>query len=440
MYNRITILALLFLCRQEVNAKHDLCHSMVFSDAQPVQFWAAECDTYNQHEAQGVFHKCFCQPFNCDDEIVFQFTDDSSGEVITPVSGPVTLPNLSDWLNHATGSNPDWTTGAAPEVTMPGAFPTIIQSEILYADYAFIEGYDYIITINYTNVWNSGGANPRNIYLLIMDVSYNILEQEVDAMPISPGASDSIVISFTAPANAVKIGVYGSVGSNITLTLNSTSGTYSGTVVTPGASDDFILSVRNESGFEILSLPFDPVFNVDKYVYTISLIPSEVSPEICNEIVIFYIRNDTTGTDVAKSDCININTHTPSILVTYSNHRNFAGLIYENQSPDTTFYLRIPAVFYHQRFPEEDETMELTSSLLTLNATLRKQRLLDTDYMPYYMHEKIKLVLKHQFVSIYGKEWVKQEAYEISDGNRLSPLKKAKCWISEKDFVQRNVL
>jgi hypothetical protein len=66
--------------------------------------------------------------------------------------------------------------------------------------------------------------------------------------------------------------------------------------------------------------------------------------------------------------------------------------------------------------------------------------MLDVDYVPYYFHEKLKFVLKHQFVSIYGKEWVKQEPYEIADGDRRWPIKKAKCWISEKEFVHRNVL
>jgi hypothetical protein len=65
---------------------------------------------------------------------------------------------------------------------------------------------------------------------------------------------------------------------------------------------------------------------------------------------------------------------------------------------------------------------------------------MDTDYMPYYMHEKIKLVLKHQFVSIYNKEWVKEAAYELSDTDRRWPVTKAKCWITEKEFVHRNVL
>jgi hypothetical protein len=77
---------------------------------------------------------------------------------------------------------------------------------------------------------------------------------------------------------------------------------------------------------------------------------------------------------------------------------------------------------------------------VTLNGTVRKQRQLDVDYVPYYFHEKLKLILKHQLLTVFNRQWVKQEAYEIQDGDRRWPVKKAKCWLSERDFVQRNIL
>lgn len=286
MHNRIIpYIALLFLW--EVTTTYSL--AMVLSDAQPIQFWPVECDTFNQHEADGVHHRCFCQPFQCDDEIIVQ------GTVAIDSSPPV--------------------------------------------------------------------------------------------------------------------------------------------------SDDYSLQFLDESGNLLLTLPFEVSENALNFVYTVSFIPSALSPEICDTFVQLKIVNDTTVTDIAKSDCIEIaSSHANSILITYRNHRNFAGLVYEDLSPPLEFHLRIPAIFYHQRFPEEDETMELSTSLVSLNGVMHRQRLLDTDYLPYYMHEKIKFVLKHQFVTVFDKEWVKQEAYEIENGERRWPIKKARCWMSEKDFVHRNVL
>jgi len=208
----------------------------------------------------------------------------------------------------------------------------------------------------------------------------------------------------------------------------------------PPVADDYTLTIVAENGGTLAEIPFDVQEVGDKFVYSVTLNLETMSPDLCSTRVQFQINNASTVTSVAKSDCIDIADHDNTILITYSNHRNFAGLVYQNASPEFEFYLRVPAIFYHQRFPEEDEVIELSSSLVALTGELKRTRLMDTDYMPYYMHEKIKLVLKHQFVSIYNKEWVKEAAYELSDTDRRWPVTKAKCWITEKEFVHRNVL
>jgi hypothetical protein len=290
MYNCLifSILAVIVPLREE-NLKTDLCYFMVFSDAQPVQFWLVECNTYNQQLSEGVHHKCFCQPWQCDDEIKIQFTEDS------------------------------------------------------------------------------------------------------DSSPDTP--------------------------------------------------DDFSLSIRDEGASELLNIPFDVVDTGTKFVYSLSLIPSDLSPDLCDQKVQFVIINDTTETTIAQSDCQDIqSSQTETILINYRNHRNVFGLIYSDMSPEVDFNLRVPAIFFHQRFPKEEETIVLSTSMVSANSVVRKQRLLDVDYVPYYFHEKLNLILQHQFVTIYNREWVTQEAYEIVEGNRLWPVKKGKIYLSEKDFVMRNVL
>lgn len=54
---------------------------IVLSDSLPVQFWLPECDTYNEQEVVGINPACWNQPFNCDDPIVTQFTDEESLEL-----------------------------------------------------------------------------------------------------------------------------------------------------------------------------------------------------------------------------------------------------------------------------------------------------------------------------------------------------------------------
>lgn len=284
---KVFIFALLFLTEDTLsNFQPDL---MVFSDAQPVQFWPIECETYNQHVHDGVFHRCFLLPWNCDDRIVIQLLDNE-------------------------------------------ASPT----------------------------------TERDLSIVIRD------------------DNDDFVAELPLEADLSRI-------------------------------DDDIIT------------------------YNLSFVPSDESPEICEKKVRFLVYDNDLADFIGHSDGHHITASTPNtILIEYYNHLNVFGLYYSELEPK--FQIRIPAIFFHQRFPEEDEVMELTSELVTLNGSMRRQRLLDTDYMPYYMHEKIKLILKHQYVSIYNKLWTKQESYDIQDGNRMFPEKKAKCWLSDKEFMQRSVL
>src|SRR5688572_20635943 len=50
---------------------------MTISDSNPIQFWVNGEETFNEsNPICGLTDACFCQPFNCDDPIIDQFTDD----------------------------------------------------------------------------------------------------------------------------------------------------------------------------------------------------------------------------------------------------------------------------------------------------------------------------------------------------------------------------
>jgi hypothetical protein len=367
-----------------------------------------------------MHYSCFCQPWECDDEIKLQFTDSpgsnyslliyddqeqlldsidideiSSGvyqiAFIPSETSPevcdrliqlriqqnagaqgVSLPDLDEWQNDG-GAGTAWTTGANPSVAVPGAGP---NSKYLYADFAFIVGVEYTVFLNYNSSAITAG---KQIAVIICDSSFNIQESNGVDVIASSGANSTNPITFVATADTTRIAVritFDGIAPTVTVTLTSAVAT----------------------------------------------------------------RSIGTDTVVAKSDCLDIRDHPESILLEYSNHRNFAGIKYEISSPEEIFKIRIPSVFYHERFPEEDEVIELSSSLVTLNGTVRKQRRLDIDYVPYYFHEKLKLILKHQSLEIYNRAWVKQEGYEIVEGDKRWPVKMARVWLSERDFVHRNIL
>lgn len=389
---------------------------MQFSDALPVQFWLTGCETFNEHQAAGVHHVCFCHPWNCDDEIKVQFTDiagnnfsllivdmadnllseipieevssgvyqtsftpsETSPEVCNQLvrlrvqqnagQQAVSLPDFTEWQNTGTGTA--WTTGANPSVSVT----TGNISQILWVAYAFVPGTEYTLEINYDAV---DGAFSQIATSIFNDSFVEQFGTGVDVIG-GTGPHTTETLTFTATADTTRVGVRISAGgfSGVTVTLDTTLLT-----ITAG----------------------EPSF-------------------------------------VAKTDCLDIREHFESILLTYSNHRDFAGLKYTLSSPEETFQIRIPAVFYHERYPEEDEVIELSTSLATLNGTVRKQKRLDTDYLPYYFHEKLKLILKHQTLLINNRAYVKQEAYEIVEGDKRWPVKMGRVWLSERDFVHRNIL
>jgi len=395
---------------------------MTFSDANPVQFWLIDCDTYNEEERYGLYNRCFCAPFECDDEIKIQFQDDENQSFTLLVydedeslldditieeteagvyfvsfipsdntpgicdkkvqlkvrknagTQGVSLPAFNTWTN-AGGAGSPWTTGSSPSFALVGGGG---DSEYLIADFAFILGVEYTVSLAYTS---SASNLFSRISVAIMDGSNNLQFTNGIEVIGDTGSHTTVPITFTATASTTRIGVrlVDDTFSSLTVTLNSSSAT----------------------------------------------------------------RSLGTASIVAKSDCLYIKeTHEGSILLSYSNNRNYAGIINNNGSPDLTFYLRIPAVFNEERFPEEEEPLQLSNNrIISLNSQVKAQKLLETDQMPFYMHRKMKLVLKHQFLTIEEKDYIQEEPYEeVENSNKRWPMRRYTCWLTEKEYVIRNIL
>jgi hypothetical protein len=176
-------------------------------------------------------------------------------------------------------------------------------------------------------------------------------------------------------------------------------------------------------------------------IYDVSFIPGELG--ICDQQVqMVIVKNTTPDEDVARTDALDIkDTQDETVLIKYSNHRNYAGLNYSDISPDPEFNLRIPAIFIQDDFPQTDEVLQLSNSrMIQLNSEITSKWLLQVKQVPMYMHKKILIALTHQYVSINGLSVVKNDAYEILKGNPRYPLKQATCLLTEKEDIQRNIL
>lgn len=422
---------------------------MTISNALPVQFWDEAEETFNEKQVCGIDQICWCMPWHCADTIPFQFTDDFV--VVEPEPEEVTedavLPALSTGENLA-GSFEDWTEGATPSVILPESLEVGVhteQSDKIIWDYAFIAGDEYEITFDFTATENQNLT--ARFYLLD-----SLNNEEYTDDDLMTGLSGSVSFIFTATAGSVKYGLrlirftLGPIDEN-TITITSMSGTHTYLEEPePAVPPDPIyykLQVLNSSGDVIQTHDFEStLIDSNTYLYELPFNPQE--QELCDDQVSFQIIDSDASPDsvIKKSDCLQIKESIDCTLaIDYSNNKNFNGLIFEDISPSTTFRIRIPARFFTEDNPSEQEDLELSNSeIVRLYNKLEERRQLEISFVPHYMHRKIQLALMCDNVTIDEKQWIRRETYEKVEGRKTYPLKRANVWLHDKDFIKENQL
>lgn len=145
---------------------------------------------------------------------------------------------------------------------------------------------------------------------------------------------------------------------------------------------------------------------------------------------------------LAKSGCLDVNTfQSCTEVIQYSNSGPFDDINFNPASPSTDFFLRVPAIFFEEEFPDEYESIDLSSSeIVQLSSEVKHKKLLDVGWMPFYMIEKLQLVLTNDSLIIQGKNWIKGDGMTKIQGNKRYPLRKTQFLLTDKDFIKRNVL
>lgn len=455
MKHFLLIFALLIASCDEEHTIQCKSVAIQISDANPIQFWPVDCLTYNENEVCGIHPKCWCHPWECDDEIPTQFTDtdpfeeyslvayNSDSEVLATIpftssdkfytetdfefSNNQFLVSLTGWSQYSSspGTSVGWNWNS-PGANVDGTAGTLSNTYNIHqtrqqavglgiGDYDKFPAGSYTFRVRINN-YSTGGSSPLS---------------ETFAMSAfnTPGVGG---VQNGVTVERVSVGIF--VDYDVTLTTDQDYTYFGFGANKQGPSAGSVIKMTVES-ITIIDYPLDYTLTA----YSNSFIPNEEN--ICDEQVQFKIESDLSSpAEVAKSDCIDIRTtQSCTKVINYSNNRNFAGLIYTGLSPEQVFNIRVPAIFFHEQFPEEDEAMELTTGIQKTSGTLKVQRLFDTDYLPYYMHKKLQLIFKHQFITIDGLSWLKEEKYEIQPGERRWPVKKAKCFLTQ-DYIQRAVL
>jgi hypothetical protein len=186
-----------------------------------------------------------------------------------------------------------------------------------------------------------------------------------------------------------------------------------------------------------------PFYDFTIFDLTVSL--STISPSVCNTQIQFKIFDATSGLEVAHSDGIDLTDYDTdsTVLMEYSNSSSIAGLHFSEASPTPpNFYLRVPAVFFFENYPQEQEDLELSNdTIVTLWSKTEIVRTMEFGFMPDYMHKKISLITQMDTLIIDMKYWRRREGYQISQGSsKRYPLRKSTMNLVQQDFINRNVL
>ena len=403
---------LLISCQEEETLKRPF---MTISNAIPVQFWVNGVETYNEKQICGVEPVCFCQPFNCTDEIRIQFQDttgiayslqilDSNTNELNSISIPevssgvyqielipanygicdeiIQLKIITEGLSvtfdssllpavNAGGAIPTWTWGSGKaNVTLPNNFAPTKRLQI---PYEFISGSEYTVTFDLDIVDGGNGA----------------------------GATTRIIAYFTDGVTSTN---------NYTIS-NLNLGSHALSFSLTATSNWPYLEII---GLADASSSFARVLSLDNI-----LIPT---------------------VEHSQSDCLDIKTsHDCTLLLEYTNSEDFNNIVYET-SPTSEYKLRIPAQFWKEDNPMEQEDSELSNGVIkTRRQSIQQKKYLEIGYMPNYMHLKTQLALMHDTVTIDGSQWKKRDAYE-SESIKRYPLKRANVWLTLYNSIDDNIL
>jgi len=412
---------------------------VTISNANPVQFWLTGEDSFNQKVVCSIYPVCFCQPFDCDDTITIQFSDSSTYDFqllvydhtdsliktftfnndlnghfyfsFTPSDYNICQKILLKIQETESFVNGDFETGALSQWKMvaDGGLFSWVASSTGGDNAAKMEG-------NFSDASGSSKTSValRHDYDQIQATSKKFNYKVVTGVRTTTlgtwNNSDLVVVYYR---NGTE------VSSQVLQTMANNT-TYNGSFTT------------SESNFDAIGLrvvfKYNSPFSGDWSIFV-----ALFEPQSLNNLV------------VAQSDCIDITTDNEidcSMLLEYSNSTDFAGLTFQDISPGLTFNLRIPAVFFEEEYPQEQEDLELSDdTIVTLWSKIEGKKLLDIGYMPFYMHKKLQMILMMDSITIDGIEYRKRDEYQITAASsKRSALRRAQVLLSEKDFINRNLL
>ncbi len=388
---------------------------MTISDSIPIQFWDIDEDTFNETDVCGLIKQdCFCQPFQCDDTIHLQVQNnypvtldiyDSADELLTSIDMNETSVDVWD------------TSFIITSLLSPEICDTRVQFKLRLGPIFTNTTFDYLTP------WfnNNPAARPDSckwsaIGGFATSTSTNVIggsQQCMYQFDFKSGLTYTITFDYAASGGGTMSAFVWVLASDTVPT--TTQIVYS---AIPASTTSFSF---------IPSQDFS-------YIYFAFAVTSGTVTVTVDNII-------TPTTNIKKSDCLDIrSTQDCTILLVYENTSDFDGIDYENGSPGPSFQVRIPAIFFEEDNPQEQEDLELSNGVIvTLRQSIVEKRKLETGFMPNYMHRKLQKVLMHDSVYIDGDYWKKRDSYDPNPVKKYN-LKTASVLLTKYDSVEKNTI
>ena len=415
---KLIVLLLLFGCVEEKIVIYKNCFDMTIPQGNPVKFWLNGVETFNEKVVPGVMQVCFHQKFNNDDVIKLQVLDTEATAYALQILDEddvelelLTFTETSDVFNLS--------------FTLSD-YPSIIDKKIRFKigtyEMTVVESDDFVSDLE-TWIFDFGGGS-------LSDWAWNAANSGVMRnTTLNVFGAKNYQRPTTLPQQACKIRVtYNPItpaSSNLKIGFSLKDGSGPGDIITSG----LILENVNGSGVVEATISTQSYWEDTTYIGVYLASTGYVAGDNVDFMKFEILTN--VFVEVAQSDLLVIGDDDETYLIQYSNESNFAGLDY---SAETIFGVRVESSFFKERFPEEDESEEISDgSVVKLSGSVKNQRLLQIEPAPFYFHNLLKRVLQHNTIYIDGLYWEKEEAYEITEINQRQPLQKGQVWLTQKE-------
>lgn len=463
---KLIILVCIFTgCIEEQKPLKPFFENMTLSNSLPVQFWVNGQETFNEKDVCGMTSVCWCQPFQCDDEIRLQVIDyylevanylelqifDSNDTLLESIqfeytsldNGPIGLYNRWDLSFRLE----DY------DICDKQVYFKINSVELV-AVTTEVPVYEFNFDSDMDGWFNTvDGINPDStsppIWAHSTDDGGSIIMSQGTSMSTAFAIIRKSGISLPAETSFIRFKYRinyppNNAGLKLDFSILDASNAYAPgypAPLLPAPSDNSLQTV-------IFSVVSSSVWSVaDAFLLSVSAtsLPVDNLDVIHIDEIKVYTETyeyEPVRTEIAKSDCVSIKeSHPCTVLINYSNNSDFDGIQYANQSPNLDFNLRIPAIFFEEQNTKESEDIELSSDeIVRLYDKIEEKRELRVGFMPHYMHRKLLLALSHDFVIIDEKDWLLRDEYKKNEGNRHYPLRTASVLLTDKNFIKENQL